>query len=113
MLLGERYKVISTETEGLLKGEYGATPAPVNRELQIKALKGAEPISCRPADLLEPEFEKQKIELLKIAKDESINLANEDDDTLTYILFPNPGLKFLKNRNNPDAFEPVPTIGRD
>ena len=113
VLLGERYKVISTETEGLLKGEYGATPAPVNRELQIKALKGAEPISCRPADLLEPEFEKQKIELLKIAKDESINLANEDDDTLTYILFPNPGLKFLKNRNNPDAFEPVPTIGRD
>ena len=113
VLLGERYKVISTETEGLLKGEYGATPAPVNRELQTKALKGAEPISCRPADLLEPEFEKQKIELLKIAKDESINLANEDDDTLTYILFPNPGLKFLKNRNNPDAFEPVPTIGRD
>ncbi len=113
VLLGERYKVISTETEGLLKGEYGATPAPVNRELQTKVLKGAEPISCRPADLLEPEFEKQKIELLKIAKDESINLANEDDDTLTYILFPNPGLKFLKNRNNPDAFEPVPTIGRD
>ena len=112
VLLGERYKVISTETEGLLKGEYGATPAPVNRELQTKVLKGAEPISCRPADLLEPEFEKQKIELLKIAKDESINLANEDDDTLTYILFPNPGLKFLQNRNNPDAFEPVPTIGQ-
>ena len=113
VLVGERYKIISTETEGLLKGEYGATPAPVNRELQTKALKGAEPISCRPADLLEPEFEKQKIELLKIAKDESINLANEDDDTLTYILFPNPGLKFLKTRKNPDAFEPVPTIGRD
>jgi oxaloacetate decarboxylase alpha subunit len=112
VLLGERYKVISTETEGLLKGEYGATPAPVNRELQTKVLKGAEPISCRPADLLEPEFEKQKIELLKIAKDESINLANEDDDTLTYILFPNPGLKFLQNRNNPDAFEPVPTASR-
>ncbi len=112
VLLGERYKVISTETEGLLKGEYGATPAPVNRELQTKVLKGAEPISCRPADLLEPEFEKQKIELLKIAKDESINLVNEDDDTLTYILFPNPGLKFLQNRNNPDAFEPVPTIGQ-
>ena len=113
VLVGERYKIISAETEGLLKGEYGATPAPVNRELQAKALKGDEPISCRPADLLEPEFEKQKAELLKIAKNESITLANEDDDALTYILFPNPGLKFLKNRNNPEAFEPVPTIGRD
>ena len=97
----------------MLKGEYGATSAPVNRELQAKALKGDEPISCRPADLLEPEFEKQKAELLKIAKNESTTLANEDDDALTYILFPHPGLKFLKNRNNPEAFEPVPTIGRD
>ncbi len=109
VLAGERYKTITKETEGVLKGEYGATPSPVNAELQAKVLDGAEAITCRPADLIEAEFEKQKAELLAIAKDEGITLANEVDDTLTYALFPQAGLKFLKNRNNPDAFEPVPT----
>ena len=109
VLTGERYKSITKETEGVLKGEYGATPAPVNAELQEKVLDGGEAITCRPADLIEPEFEKQKAELLAIAKDEGITLANEVDDTLTYALFPQAGLKFLKNRNNPDAFEPAPT----
>ncbi len=109
VLTGERYKTITNETQGVLKGEYGITPAPVNSELQARVLNGAEPITCRPADLLEPEFERQKAELLKIAKDEGISLVNEVDDTLTYALFPQAGLKFLKNRNNPDAFEPVPT----
>jgi oxaloacetate decarboxylase alpha subunit len=110
VLVGERYKTITKETEGILKGEYGSTPAPVNAELQAKVLNGAEAITCRPADLLEPEFESQKAELIKIAKDEGFELANEVDDTLTYALFPQAGLKFLKNRNNPDAFEPAPTI---
>ncbi len=110
VLAGERYKTITKETAGILKGEYGATPAPVNRELQIKVLDGAEPITCRPADLLEPEFEKQKAELLGIAKEEGISLVNDVDDTLTYALFPQAGLKFLRNRNNPDAFEPLPWI---
>ncbi len=110
VLVGERYKTITKETEGVLKGEYGATPAPVNAELQAKVLNGAEAISCRPADLLEPEFDKLKSELLKIAKDEGINLVNEIDDTLTYALFPQAGLKFLKNRDNPDAFEPLPWL---
>jgi oxaloacetate decarboxylase alpha subunit len=109
VLVGERYKTITKETEGVLKGEYGTTPAPVNAEIQTKVLNGAEAISCRPADLLEPEFEKQKSELLQIAKDEGINLANKVDDTLTYALFPQAGLKFLKNRNNPGAFEPAPS----
>lgn len=109
VLVGERYKTITKETQGVLKGEYGATPAPVNSELQAKVLDGGEAISCRPADLLEPEFEKQKSELLAIAKKEGISLVNEVDDTLTYALFPQAGLKFLKNRNNPDAFEPAPS----
>ncbi|MFP6838249.1 MAG: sodium-extruding oxaloacetate decarboxylase subunit alpha [Pseudohongiellaceae bacterium] len=110
ILSGERYQTITKETAGVLKGEYGSTPAPVNADLQAKVLDGAEAITCRPADLLEFEFEKQKAELLRISKAEGIRIANEEDDTLTYALFPQAGLKFLKNRDNPDAFEPVPVL---
>ena len=110
ILSGERYQTITKETAGVLKGEYGSTPAPVNADLQARVLDGAEAITCRPADLLEPEFEKQKGELVRIAKEEDIRIANEEDDTLTYALFPQAGLKFLKNRDNPDAFEPVPVL---
>ena len=63
VLQGERYKVISKETAGVLKGEYGATAVPVNEELQARVLEGGEPITCRPADLLEPELEAQTVEL--------------------------------------------------
>ena len=108
VLTGERYKSITRETEGVLKGEYGATPAPVDKALQDKVLKGARPITCRPADLLAPEFEKQQAELGRLAAAEGFALANPIDDTLTFTLFPQVGLKFLKNRNNPDAFEPAP-----
>ena len=110
VLSGERYKTITKETEGVLKGEYGATPAPVNKELREKVLEGKDAITCRPADLLESEFEKQKGELTTLAKDEGFTLANEIDDTLTYALFPQVGLKFLKNRNNPNVFEALPEI---
>lgn len=108
VLTGSRYKSITQETKGVLRGEYGATPAPVNLELQARVLDGAQPISCRPADLLEDEFELQRAELLRISSEEGFSLANEVDDTLTYALFPQVGLKFLKNRNNPSAFEPLP-----
>jgi oxaloacetate decarboxylase alpha subunit len=110
VLSGERYKTITKETGGVLKGEYGATPAPVNKELRDKVLEGKDAITSRPADLLEPEFEKQRSELASLAKDEGFTLANEIDDTLTYALFPQVGLKFLKNRNNPNAFEALPEI---
>lgn len=110
VLSGERYKTITKETAGVLKGEYGATPAPVNQELRQKVLGDQEAITCRPADLLEPEFEKQKSELASLSKQHGFTLANEIDDTLTYALFPQVGLKFLKNRNNPSAFEPLPEI---
>ena len=112
VLTGERYKTISKETAGVLKGEYGATPAPINAELQAKVLEGAQPISCRPADLLEPELNALSNELKQLASEKSIKLAEaerEIDDVLTYALFPQIGLKFLENRNNPDAFEPIPT----
>ncbi|SNB56355.1 oxaloacetate decarboxylase, alpha subunit [Marinobacter sp. es.042] len=110
VLTGERYKSISKETSAILKGEYGAAPAPMNKELQERVLDGKEPVTCRPADLLEPEMDKLTDELKKLADEKGIKLAdNVEDDVLTYALFPQIGLKFLENRENPDAFEPVPT----
>ncbi|MCE9664204.1 sodium-extruding oxaloacetate decarboxylase subunit alpha [Halomonas sp. M5N1S17] len=111
VMMGERYKSISKEVQALLKGEYGSAPAPLNKELQQRVLEGGEPITCRPADLLEPEMERLAAELKEKAGSEGIRLAEgarEIDDVLTYALFPQIGLKFLKNRDNPDAFEPVP-----
>ncbi|MGJ8694131.1 MAG: sodium-extruding oxaloacetate decarboxylase subunit alpha [Thalassotalea sp.] len=111
VLTGERYKSITKETAGVLKGEYGATASPVDAALQAKVLDGAEPITCRPADLIKPEMDALSIELAALAKEKSIELAEDViDDVLTYALFPQIGLKFLENRNNPDAFEPVPTV---
>ncbi len=113
VLVGERYKTISKEVQGILKGEYGAAPAAYNVELQEKVLDGGEAITCRPADLLEPEMDKLVGELKDIAVDKGIKLESgerEIDDVLTYALFPQIGLKFLENRGNPDAFEPVPTL---
>lgn len=109
VLTGERYKSVTKETAGILKGEYGAAPAEVDKELQAKVLDGAEPITCRPADLLKDELDVLTTELLEKAKAEDISLATDTvDDVLTYALFPQVGLKFLKNRRNPDAFEPAP-----
>jgi len=113
VLTGERYKSITKETAGVLKGEYGAAPAPFNIDLQTEVLNGSKAITCRPADLIKPELEQLTEELL----DESINKGfeledgeREVDDVLTFALFNQTALKFLENRNNPDAFEPVPTM---
>ncbi len=109
VMSGQRYSTISKETAGVLKGEYGETPAPVNAELQARVLEGAEPITCRPADLLKPEVEKQTEELTSIAIERRIHLADDViDDVLTYALFPQMGIRFLQNRDNPEAFEPPP-----
>lgn len=111
VLTGERYKSISKETQGILKGEYGAAPAAFNAELQAKVLDGAEAITGRPADLLSPEMEKLSDELRVLATEKDIRLAeNTVDDVLTYALFPQIGLQFLENRHNPAAFEPAPTL---
>ncbi|OYV28311.1 MAG: hypothetical protein B7Z81_15850, partial [Acidocella sp. 20-61-6] len=89
VLTGERYKSITKETAGVLKGEYGAAPAPFNKALQARVLDGAEAITCRPADLLEAEMDKLTAELKGIAKKKGIKLAaDEIDDVLTYALFP-------------------------
>ncbi len=109
VLSGSRYTTITKETSGILKGEYGATPTTVNAELQKRVLDGAEPITCRPADLLEPELDKLTKELSHIAIEKKINLADDVvDDVLTYALFPQIGIRFLQNRGNPVAFEPAP-----
>jgi len=109
VLSGSRYATITRETAGVLRGEYGATPAAVNKELQARVLDGAEAVTCRPADLLDPELEHLTDELNHIAIDRKIHLAADVvDDVLTYALFPQIGIRFLENRDNPDAFEPAP-----
>ncbi|MBC5831508.1 sodium-extruding oxaloacetate decarboxylase subunit alpha [Vibrio metschnikovii] len=111
VLTGERYKSITKETAGVLKGEYGATPAEVNHELQQQVLAGEQPITCRPADLLQAEMVDLTSELLEKAKVEGISLAEDTvDDVLTYALFPQVGLKFLKHRGDASAFEPAPSV---
>ncbi|EDH2781601.1 biotin/lipoyl-binding protein, partial [Salmonella enterica] len=109
VLTGERYKTIAKETAGILKGEYGHTPVPVNAALQARVLEGAEAITCRPADLLKPELAELEADVRRQAQEKGITLAgNAIDDVLTVALFPQIGLKFLENRHNPAAFEPVP-----
>ena len=109
VLTGERYKSITKETAGVLKGEYGATAAPVNLALQQRVLDGAEAITCRPADLIEPELTALEAQLDSLSQEKGVRLASDQiDDVLTYALFPQIGLKFLENRDNPDAFEPAP-----
>ena len=113
VMTGERYKSISKETAGVLRGEYGATPAPMNAELQSRVLdEGEIAITCRPADNIEPELEALTMELEGLSAEHGFALSageGQIDDVLTYALFPQVGLKFLQNKNNPSAFEPVPT----
>jgi len=112
VLTGKRYKTITKEASGVLKGEYGATPAPVDQALQVKVLDGGEPITCRAADNIAPEMHILEQEFDKIVVEKGINLAKDKiDDLLTYALFPQVGILFLQNRDNPDFFEPVPKAG--
>ena len=111
VLTGERYKSVSKETKGVMRGEYGVTPAPVNAELQKEILEGDEPINCRPADLLPAELETLTKELSDLADEQKIELTEGEgriDDVLTYALFPLTGLRFLKNRGEQDVFEAAP-----
>lgn len=98
VLSGERYKMIPKESKGLLRGEYGALPGEVNEEVRRKAIGDEKVITCRPADLIQPELEKYREE----AKD----LAKSEEDVLSYALFPQVAEKFLTKRNkgaNPDG----------
>ncbi len=107
VLLGERYKNITKQTQAILKGEYGATPAPVDEALQARVLDGAEPVTSRPADLIGPEMESLTAELEGLAREKGIKVEGVDD-VLTYALFPEVGLNFLEHRGDASAFEPAP-----
>ncbi len=104
VLMKQRYKVISKEAAALLRGEYGATPAPVNADLQKRVLNGKAPLSGRPADHLEPEMERLKERLTQISQEKNLGLGETfAEDVLTYALFPDVGLRFLENRTRAAA----------
>lgn len=109
VLSNSRYSTITNETESVLRGEYGATPAEVSSELQRKAIGNDEPISCRPADLISNnEFGSIKEQFNEILKSESLQVSNSDENVLTYALFPEVGTTFFKNKGNADFFEKEP-----
>ncbi len=95
VISGERYKMVPKESKGLLKGEYGTLPAEVNEDVRKKCIGDEKVITCRPADLLEPELEKYKAEAGDLAKCE--------EDVLSYALFPQVASKFLKEKYAPKA----------
>jgi oxaloacetate decarboxylase alpha subunit len=111
VVLGERYKTITKEARGVLTGEYGATPLPVNTELQKRALEGKPPITVRPADLLAPELDKLTAEVASLAAKKGFETHGRDD-VLTYALFPDVGARFLEHRGDPSKFEPRPDAAR-
>ena len=100
VLAGERYKMVPKESKGLLRGEYGKLPGEVNEEVRKKAIGDAEVITCRPADLIEPEYEKYKMELGDRAK--------KEEDVLSYALFPQVADKFFDVRDGKVAAPAAP-----
>ena len=104
VLNGERYKVFTKESKALLRGEYGLLPAPVNEEVRRKAIGDEEVITCRPADLLKPELEQYREEI----KDH----IRQEEDVLSYALFPQVAMKFFEAREAAErkAAEPAAEI---
>ena len=108
VLSGERYKNITKETRSLLLGEYGRTPIPVNEELQQRVSSDAKVIDCRPADLIDNELETIKNKLADAIDEHSLDVELNEDNILIFAMFPEIGLQFLKNINNPEFFEEEP-----
>jgi len=108
VLSGERYKNITKETRSLLLGEYGKTPIPVNKELQQRVSSDAKVIDCRPADLIDNELESIKSKLADAIAAHSLGIELNDDNILIFAMFPEIGLQFLKNIDNPEFFEDEP-----
>ena len=92
VIMGERYKTVTKEFKGLVRGEYGKTPVDIDPEFRKMILKGEEPIDCRPADLLKPEFETMKKECAE--------WTEQEEDILTYAMFPKVAPKFFKDRRD-------------
>ena len=92
VITGERYKMVINEVRNYVKGLYGKPPAPINPDLKNKILGKEDPITCRPADLLEPELEKS---FKKIS-----SFMTKEEDVLTYVLFPQVAMKFLQDKKH-------------
>ncbi len=92
VLMGERYKTVTKEFKGVVRGEYGQTPVPIDPEFRKKIIGNAEPIDCRPADLLEPELEK--------LRKECAEWAESEEDVLSYAQFGQVAVKFFEKRRN-------------
>lgn len=92
VLTGKRYSVVSQETRNYLMGLYGESPGPVDAEVRKTVLGKKEPITCRPADLLKPGFER--------ARQEIGNLASDDEDVLSYALFPEVAKEYFQWRDS-------------
>lgn len=90
VIAGERYKMVPKESRAVIRGEYGKTPAPINSEIQKKILGDEEPITCRPADLIEPELDKIRMQ--------AAEYVEQEEDVLTYAMFPQVAEKFFKWR---------------
>lgn len=90
VLMGERYKMATAETKAVLRGEYGATVKPFNPEVQKKVIGDEKPITCRPADLIPPELDKLEAEMAQ--------WKEQDEDVLSYALFPQVAVEFFKDR---------------
>ena len=103
VLSGERYKMITKESKGLLRGEYGRLPGEVNEEVRRKAIGDAEVITCRPADLIEPELEKYREEVKNIP-----GFNGSEEDVLSYALFPQVATKFFASRLETEKVEEAP-----
>lgn len=99
VLTGERYKMVTKESKALLRGEYGALPAPVNEEVRKKAIGDDAVVTCRPADLLGDELPAYKAEL------EAKGLGKSEEDVLSYALFPQVAEKFLAERDSKNTAE--------
>ena len=108
ILSGSKYSTITNEVKSLLKGEYGATPAPVNKELQQQGIGDGTVITCRPADLLNDDFLSVKEEFKKVITENNISSEASDENVLIYAMFPEIGLSFLENVDNLDYFEAEP-----
>lgn len=90
VLMGERYKMVSKESKGIVRGEYGKTPVPIDPEFRKKIIGDEKPIDCRPADLLKPELAK--------LKKEAAPYIEQDEDVLSYALFDQVAVKFFEAR---------------
>lgn len=108
MLTGERYKTIAKETAGILKGEYGHTPVPVNAALQARVLEGGAPVTCRPADLLKPELAELEADVRRQAQEKDSACGKRHRRRAHRGAVPANRPQIPRNRHNPAAFEPLP-----